>query len=148
MDYIGFCLLFIRLRVLAPPIYLILLAAFSSLIITLPLIILLLNLLLPTIHRTRPQEESVINSQDSIIVPYDPCVSITPGLYSSSAITTAPSAMCNSPCYSKRRSLTGEYFRTVLGVEKKVPLSAVIVVGDVKVRLCFLNYYNFLINYK
>ncbi|XP_063692819.1 uncharacterized protein LOC134824774 [Bolinopsis microptera] len=40
--------------------------------------------------------------------------------------------MGHSPCYSKRRSLTGEYFRTVLGMEKKVPLSAVIVVDDLK----------------
>lgn len=121
---------------------LVLLISLTSLIILTPLIILLtsLHLALSHSHQTRDNGGMVhYDSQESVILPYDPGVSITPDLYSSTAVTTS---VRNSPGDLRRGSLTTEYFQTVLGLERKVvsPEVGVELVSDKFVCSGCLNY--------
>ena len=103
--------------------FFILVVACGSLVLIVPLLLILSFIQnLRLVHRNTKGKLNQVrfNSQESVVLPYDPCVSITPDLYSSTAVTTCSSVM-NSPCDAKRHSIVTEYFQTVLGLEKVEP---------------------------
>ena len=108
----------------------------SGVTILIPLLLILGFCFIATIHRI-PRSDRKISSKtstagakkakfpsvESVVVPYDPCLAITPDLVASCSNTTATMRSNNyriNFSQGRRASLTSAWYKAVLGLENPV----------------------------